>query len=309
MFIRDSAWAAAGETEKAIAWYKAAIASNDGSASFKAIEELANLEVRRAEEAVNRARRSLDELAARVPPARGNGRPARATAPSTRRRSAAAAKTALAHAAADARNTIHNAIARLSDFSELQPTMERESLLGSAYKRLALIEAAAGTSRDETRAVEQMHAHYQKAELLGSQAGLAGFFYPALNRMCAEVVVTSGKHRRIMFDKAAVAAVRDDLARRTRDDPDFWSVVGEIELRVYEALGDGCLAGVRAQIEQSYDDLFARVSAPRKWRSVYDTARFVLPKYAKRAPAREKAAAEALLTRLQQFAGLTEHAS
>jgi hypothetical protein len=39
------------------------------------------------------------------------------------------------------------------------------------------------------------------------------------------------------------------------------------------------------------------------WKSVYDTARFVLPKYATRAPAAEKTAARALLRILAGYAG------
>ena len=42
-------------------------------------------------------------------------------------------------AIADAKPTIHEAITRLEKLMEVQESMERASLLGSAYKRLALI--------------------------------------------------------------------------------------------------------------------------------------------------------------------------
>jgi hypothetical protein len=51
-------------------------------------------------------------------------------------------------------------------------------------------------------------------------------------------------------------------------------------------------------LEQEYEELHSRVSSARMWATVYDTARFVLPRYASRASATEKHAAEALLKRL-----------
>ena len=59
-----------------------------------------------------------------------------------------------------------------------------------------------------------------------------------------------------------------------------------------------------SQIENAYQDLHARVNAARMWTSVYDTARFVLPKYGARASKAERAAATALLSRLQTLAGI-----
>ena len=62
----------------------------------------------------------------------------------------------------------------------------------------------------------------------------------------------------------------------------------------------------RASIEKEYADLYGRLSAASKWQSIYDTARFVLPKYAKRAPAREAKAANALLKALAGWAAEKE---
>jgi hypothetical protein len=47
----------------------------------------------------------------------------------------------------------------------------------------------------------------------------------------------------------------------------------------------------------------ARVAATSMWRSVYDTARFVLEKYARRSGGAERNAARALLSKLESFAG------
>src|SRR5699024_10135062 len=89
------AWADARDTDKAIEWYRAAVMAGDGSASFKAAEELGNQLARRGE--------------------------------------------ACADAVAGGRD-VEEAIARLDKLVEIQPTAEREALLGSAYKRLVMTE-------------------------------------------------------------------------------------------------------------------------------------------------------------------------
>jgi len=97
--------------------------------------------------------------------------------------------------------------------------------------------------------------------------------------------------------------VQQSLAIKTRDDVDFWSVVGLTELRLYKALARGKLADELVSIEDEYEKLHARVSAGWMWASVRDQVRFVLPKYASRTSAREQKAAEALLKRLEVLAG------
>ena len=81
------AYADARDADKAIEWYRTAVHADDGSASFKAAEELGNQLARRGES-----------------------------------RSDAVA----------ARRDIDEAIARLAKLVEIQPTVEREALLGSA---------------------------------------------------------------------------------------------------------------------------------------------------------------------------------
>jgi hypothetical protein len=95
--------------------------------------------------------------------------------------------------------------------------------------------------------------------------------------------------------------VRNDLAAKTRDDPDFWSVVGLTELRLYEAIAERKLAIELDAIMREYDDLHARVSATTSWGSVRDQVRFVLPKYEARATAPEKKAAIALTRYLENL--------
>jgi hypothetical protein len=98
-----------------------------------------------------------------------------------------------------------------------------------------------------------------------------------------------------------VAAVKASLVAK-RGDADFWSVVGEIELRQYDALARRRLATAFPQLEKAYKDLHGRVAATRMWASVYDTACLVFPSYADRVGGREKSAANELLARLRGYA-------
>ena len=183
----------------------------------------------------------------------------------------------------------------------MQPSIEREDLCGSAWKRLALLEAVAGRSNQELAAINNMKASYARAETLARASNHSELFYPALNRMAAELIVDAGKKGWRKFDAAMLAEVRDSLAAKARDDPNFWSFVGVIELRMYIAIADQRLASEQPEIEQEFEDLFTRVSAASMWSSVVDQASFVLPKYAARAPAAEARAARELLARLQTY--------
>jgi hypothetical protein len=205
-------------------------------------------------------------------------------------------------AALAARAPLREALATIERLMSLQPTMERASLAGSTCKRMAMVEAAAGASAEAAAAVQQMKRHYAHAEALGLAIGSAEQYYPALNRMAAELVTEAGKPGWRGFDVAATASVRQNLAERARNDPDFFSVAGLTELRVYEALASRALAPVLDAVSREYSELQRRVSGTHYWRSVHDTARFVLEPYAQRANAAEKKASVELVTLLEGFA-------
>jgi hypothetical protein len=151
-------------------------------------------------------------------------------------------------------------------------------------------------------AVRRMKAHYTRAEALARSVDAVDFYYPALNRIAAELVVDAGTPGWRGLDDASVAYVRQRLADKTRDDPDFWSVAGLTELRLYEAVAARALAAAQASLSQEYTELHRRVSGTNYWRSLYDTARFVLDPYASRAGAGEKKAAAALIALLEGYA-------
>ena len=263
------ACAAARALGPAVDWYARAVACNDGSASLKASEQLGNLRARLAWESVDKAGPKAD-----------------------------------AACFADARGGIGRALVWLKGLVALQPTIERHSLCGSACKRLAMVETRAGRSAAARRAVAQMALHYGAAERLACDSGDPDLFYPAMNRMAAELVTRS---RRLAswagFGAADLDAVRASLQARAASDPDFWSLVGLVEIELYAALAERRLAAALPGLLKAYEDLQARVAAPWMWASVADQADFVLPAWQRGAPRVEQRAAQALRRRMAAYAG------
>src|SRR5262249_2692091 len=128
------------------------------------------------------------------------------------------------------------------------------------------------------------------------------------NRMSAELILRVGERHWAGFDAADVAAVRQSLQKKASEDPDFWSVVGLIELRIYEALAQRHLATVLGGILAELQDLKTRVSAPHLWASGHAQARFTLQPYigAARLAEAEREAAGQLLAQLQDHAALSD---
>jgi tetratricopeptide (TPR) repeat protein len=266
------AWSLMGQRAPAIEWLTRARAAQDATAPLAALEELANLQVRSAWETVERA------------------------APGRARKAALGA----------ARDQIEEARTLLDTLLALGPTIERENLYGSAFKRLAMVEAEAGEPDAEGKAIEGMKRHYGTAEQLARQTNAADLYYPAMNRMAAELALLAGRRRGASFRPEEVAAARASLTAAALQTPGFWSVVGQTELTMYEALSAGTLATSLATLTTQFKALHERVPRARKsWASVYDNATFVLQKYRAHAPAPEKSAAATLLTLLKSFAATT----
>jgi hypothetical protein len=95
----------------------------------------------------------------------------------------------------------------------------------------------------------------------------------------------------------------DEVRRSMAAAPaDFWSVVGQTELKMYASLREGSLARDLDDLVGAFRKHFERVSAPRMWASVYDNATFVLSKYLQRTTKQEAEAARELLDSLAKLA-------
>lgn len=270
------AWAKC-DVNRAITWYEYAVAANDGKASIRAIEQLNNLRIRLAWESV-------------MPP----------HADWPRDPAFAATRGETLH---DARTRIKAALDVLERLTDgVQSSIERQSLCGSGWKRMAMVESLAGDERAEREAILAMKRRYATAEAAARDSGDRGVFYPALNCMAAELILDAETPGWPRFDLTRVQAVRASLEAKNDDDPDFWSVGSVADLEVYEAIARNDLAGARASIENLYTDLHGRVPAPWHWASVRDQLRLVLSKYAARAATEDRAAGEALLNSIESFA-------
>jgi hypothetical protein len=190
------------------------------------------------------------------------------------------------------------AIELLDRVIAIQPSVERSSLLASAYKRRAMVQSAAGNRANDDLA--KMKLWYAEAERAAKEAKLTSAFYPMLNSVAADLV--SYKAAGKPLKPARVNEVRRVLEAAMRDDPEFWAAAGEIELTMYEALASsGGLRGTLKQLETRYRDLHARVKAKSMWKSVYDQASFVLSRCVPAKATAEKRAAEELLKLLASF--------
>ena len=149
-----------------------------------------------------------------------------------------------------------------------------------------------------------MRDRYREAQALAMTQRSADVFYPGMNRLAAEMV-TAGRGRRQTVPAAEIEAIRESLRDRLASSPDFWSVVGQTELKMYEALlghTRGGLAAVADELLREFAEHHQRVSAPRLWSSVYDNAAFVLRREMASGAAADRKPAESLLDTLRRFA-------
>lgn len=263
-----AAWDAAGERSYAISWYEKALAASDGSASFRASEQLANLRVKLAWNQVDQvcsARRQLEALNANT------------------KASMVAQGTALAETKDvrdkvinSANETLGQAITLLEGLVALQPTLERLSLLGSAYKRRAMIEREQVPIGNVLNSLQKMIECYERAVDVGQSSCPDNVFYPALNLVAAQCAMEVCQGKGIKLSAHLVTTLRQVLMDKARDDPDFWSVAGLIELCVYEALSLGTLGEDSPTILAAYKDLHTRIPDQSRWGSVLDQMWFVL---------------------------------
>lgn len=187
-----------------------------------------------------------------------------------------------------ARGEILRARQLLGDLAKDHASLERLNLCASAGKRLAMLERSAGRPTQE--ATIATRDAYKTAADEARDRRLPDFFYPALNRMAAELMLDPDWAG---FD-AAETEIRGQLTARHHDEPDFWTAVGLIELRLYGAMHRRAVAAERAGLLDEYDDLYARDPTPWKWASVVDQLKFVVPAYAANNPGIEANAAERL---------------
>ncbi|HKX43917.1 MAG TPA: CHAT domain-containing protein, partial [Burkholderiaceae bacterium] len=197
-------------------------------------------------------------------------------------------------------------IRQLESLAALRPTIERAALLGSAYKRLTMIEFEAHRNAPAEQALASAIGHYAAAAAEARREAASHlFFYPAKNAISCEMRAALLAQRVPAIAAPRFQEVRESLRQTAEAEPDFWSAVGQIELRVLEAECAGGLAAEVAAIVEKLRDLKARVPATSMWDSVHTEARFTLEPYRAlvKAGSPEHRAAGSLLAELKAMAG------
>lgn len=246
------AWKAARDLDASLKWYRAALAQPAGPASFKTAEQYANLLARRAWQRVRDA--------------------------------AGASRSARAKVAAGARRDIRTAQADLKRLLAVGPTAERHSLIGSSYKRLALVEARSGQRAASRTALVQARKAYANAH------DRRPSFYSALNLLAVDVALGH-------VDGALARSCEADIKKAHADDPNFWTFVAAQDLALIRAAQRG-FAGA-GRIVAEYKQCFDARAGGSEWDSVYDGAEFVLFDAWHKGPA--VAQARATLAALQEI--------
>jgi hypothetical protein len=251
--------------EEAITHYEAAWQCEDGSASIRSLEQLANLIVRHAAAETqdrDQIRRGITILE-RLQDVTGGD----------------------ASAAGDAQHFGH-------------PTRERYGLLGSAYKRLAQLEpGAAGRSA----ALERMDFYYGQAVRLAEAAGEEDV-YARLNQLAGQLCGSWQPGGSLPEDFVRnVERARSAAAAAFRRRPDFW---GEAMQRDAELLlvmmRERPSEEDAERLAAVYADIRRRASA-RKFQSVLDQIDFFLNMSAsgrdRRGPGRSRTAEKSITAR------------
>jgi CHAT domain-containing protein len=273
------AYAAVGDLREAIRWYDAVVESAADNVSVWAFEQRSNLRIRVEWEAVA----TEVEAVAATPAGRrptGTGRAGRRAAKGT------APAKALRLAIGSARRVIRTEAEHLSALRLFGDSGERDSQLGSAMKRLAMVESAAGKPAAERAAIMAMKKHYQSALERKRTARGTDAFYPAMNVIAAKLALGE------KVGDALFAEARASQQAKEAEGATFWSVVGATELKLLDAIAKRQLHVHKRRIIASYEDLAKRMRGSLHWRSVYDTANFALSNYRRNAST-AKAAAEA----------------
>src|SRR5262249_6530720 len=135
------AFGAAGDLGGAIKWYDTAIDVGGNNVSFKILEQVSNIRIRHAFEEVTRLK-----------------------AESEREPANAGVRRRLRTALASARAAVNDEMKVLDQLVAFQDTAERQSLRGSAMKRLAMLEASEGRTAAAERAVKAMARYYDLAQ-------------------------------------------------------------------------------------------------------------------------------------------------
>jgi hypothetical protein len=251
------AWAELGDKERAIDHYRAALSFEDAAFSLHAVEQLANLEIRHGAALLG------------------------GTADDDR-------KTAEQHAQGHA--LMKAGRRRLLQLLAIGETVERRSLLGSHWKRLAQAGVAQGVIADADTLLSEMVKDYWLAAEHSYKRSGSWDYYPLLNALDAAFVLAA-RGKRTRFDELApqlpnlLKAAAENGNRRFAENREFFHALAEVEAERVDALW-ACLDGrehlaltateVRTRLIGLYRSLLNRLGSAREQDSATNQLRFLI---------------------------------
>lgn len=199
---------------------------------------------------------------------------------------------------AEKKKDVENALAELKALIGIAPTPERASLMGSAYKRMALL--LEPDSKELGTTLGAMQQAYESAERLTLEAKLYTSFYPAMNAVAAAVgrQLAAGETRGDPKLEETFTRCEELVAEANKQAADFWSHTAEIELALYRSLHAGSLTRECAALEARYTTLAGRSGTRREWGSVRDQLAFLLFTTGEKVEPRGRVATRKALDRL-----------
>lgn len=253
-----AAWADLGDPERAIALYRESLGMEDAGAGLRALEQLANLEIRQGARLAEAGHGATDGTGGRRGYERG-----------------------MAY--------MDSGLARVRLLLEVCPTGERYDLLASHWKRRAQAYAARGYRRGIRDCLAEMEkAYWQAAELTRNRTG-EWDYYPLLNALDAAWLSAargdgSGLDRRAGELSALLLAAGQNCGRRFAEQRVFFHALGAVEVQRVDALwachggrGDACLTRkeVQAGLAARYCDLMRRMGGAGEHDAVLNHLRFL----------------------------------
>jgi len=276
-----------GMTPDAIRWYERAVRAEKG-ATFASLEQLFNLKVRSAANAVERA-----FVAWELTQGQADEGSAQAT---------------LAEAVDQAKAVFDSCAGELAGIMALPSSSERASLIGSAWKRKAMVAFAELRARPETspaallEMLDQSYEAYEKGANIAASEQRKNVGYPRLNALTVQLVRSLVSKQPLDVKAEQLAEVKASLDRWADEKQEFWPFVQSIEMDVYVAILARSLESKLSGIKQRFEDRFMRMPTPSNWDSVRTQARFLLRPYRALSSDAEEEAADALQRLLDGFA-------
>ena len=245
------AWAELGEMERAIGHYRAALGMEDAGFSLKALEQLANLEIRHGAHLSS---------------------------------AADAGKRAAGAKYMDAGR------ARLELLLQIGPTAERLSLLASYWKRRAQVCAARGNRKGIRECLLALHRVYWAAVEHGYRQTGARDYYPLFNALDGALLLAVAGERGPLEAHAHELANllqdgSDNARQRGAEHRELFHALAEIEAQRIDALwaccdgrDTGCITepAVREHLATRYRDLLQSMGAAPEHDSATNQLRFLI---------------------------------